>query len=180
MSCEEIKSRILDYQENQLPPAQRRDVEAHLAACDACRLFAQQLQQLDAALSANITAPALSGDFDQRLHEKIQFAPAAMSEAQRAARKQQLQAEFEAGWARIGRRSFALESLMNHLVWPALAIVAGGLAWHFTLPFALRLNAQNMAGLDPKMVPWLVATIVFLAISLLEAFPRQSRFLKFW
>jgi hypothetical protein len=180
MSCEEIKNRILEYQENPLPSAQRRDMEAHLAGCDGCRTFARQLRQLDAALSAGIHAPALSADFDHRLQERIQFGPAALSETERAARKRQLQAEFEAGRVRIGRGSLTLETLMNHLAWPALAIVAGCLAWRFTLPLTARLSAQSLGGLDPNLLPWLAASAVFLAISLPEAFPRQWRSLRFW
>src|SRR5271168_2553546 len=103
MSCEEIENRILDYQENQLPPAQRQEIEAHLATCPGCRTFGRQLQQLDGALSAGVKVPAISVDFDRRLRERIEAAPAALSEAQRTERKRQLQAEFEAGMARLGR-----------------------------------------------------------------------------
>jgi len=180
MSCEEIENRILDYQESQLSPAQREEMETHLAGCAGCRIFARQLQQLDAALSASVKVPALSAGFDQRLQERIQAAPAALTEMQRAERKRQLQAEFEGGLARIRRGSFALGSLLSHLTWPALGVVAGGLAWLFTLQWTAHLDAQSLGGLDPNLLPWLAASTVCLAVGLAEAFPRQWKFLLVW
>jgi len=177
MLCEEIENRILDHQENQLSPAQREEVETHLARCADCRVFARRLQQLDAALSAGVKVPALSADFDRRLRERIQAAPVFVSEAQRAGRRRQLQAEFEAGMARIGRGSFAMGGLLNHLSWPALAAVAGWLAWRLTPQLTAHLNTQSLGGLDPTLLPWLAASAVFLAVGLAEAFPRQWKFL---
>ena len=180
MSCEEIENRILESQENQLSLAQRVEVETHLAGCAGCRTFARQLEQLEAALSAGVKAPALSAEFDRRLQERIQVAPAALSEAQRAERERQLQAEFEAGQARIERGLFALDSLMKHLAWPALAILAGWLTWHFTLPLTVRLNAQSLGGVDPNLLPWLAAGAVFLTVNLAKAFPRPWKSLGSW
>jgi anti-sigma factor RsiW len=173
MSCEEIENRILDYQENQLPPEQRQEVEIHLAGCAACRQFARQLQQLDAALLAGVKMPVLSAGFDRRLQERIQTAPSVLSEAQRVERKRQLQAEFEAGMARIRRGSFALGNLLGHLAGPALAIMAGWLAWRLTPPLTAHLTAKSLAGLDPTLLPWLAAGAVFLIICLPEAFLRN-------
>jgi hypothetical protein len=180
MSCEEIENKILESQENQLSLAQRVEVETHLAGCAGCRIFARQLRQLDAALSASVKVPALSAEFDRRLQERIRVAPAALSEAQRAERERQLQAEFEAGQARIERGLFALDSLLKHLAWPALAILAGWLTWHFTVPLTVHLNAQSLGGLDPNLLPWLAASTVFLAAGLAEAFPREWKFLGSW
>jgi anti-sigma factor RsiW len=180
MSCQEIKNRILDYQENQLSPAQREEVETHLAGCAACRIFARQIQQLDAALSRSVKVPALSANFDRRLWERIQAAPAALSEAQQAERKRQLQAEFEAGMARIRRGAFALGSLLNHLTWPVLVVVAACLAWSFTPELTAHLNAQSLGGLDPNLLPWLAVSAVFMAVGLAEAFPRQWKTLSQW
>ncbi|HZQ47637.1 MAG TPA: zf-HC2 domain-containing protein, partial [Verrucomicrobiae bacterium] len=132
MSCEEIENKILDYQDNQLSAAQREEVENHLAGCAGCRGFAGQLQRLDAALSARVTVPALSDGFERQLRKRIQIAPVVLSEAQRVERQRQLQAEFEAGMARIFRMSFTLGSVLNQLTRTALAAVVAWLAWHFT------------------------------------------------
>jgi hypothetical protein len=66
-----------------------------------------------------------------------------------------------------------VDSLIQHLSWPALAAVAGWLAWRFTLPWTAHLHAQNLGGLSPSLVPWLVASAVFLAVGLAEALPRS-------
>jgi anti-sigma factor RsiW len=180
MSCEEIKNRILDYQHNQLPHAQRQEVEVHLAGCSVCRTFARQLQQLGAALSSGVKVPALSADFDRHLRERIEAAPAALSEAQRAERKRQLQAEFEAGMARLGRGAFVSGGFLNHLAWPAVAVAAGALVWVFTSLWAAHLNPQSLGGFPPSALPWLAASAVFLAIGAAEAFPRQWKMLQVW
>jgi anti-sigma factor RsiW len=178
MLCEEIENRILDYQEGQLSPAQREEVEAHLDGCAHCRTFARQLQHLDAVLLASVKVPALSADFDRRLRERIQASPATLSQAQQAERKRQLQAEFEAGMARIGRGSFALGSLLDHLTTAVLAATVGWLAWHFTSQFTAHLQSQSLAGIALDLLPWLAASTVFLAIGLAEAFSRQWKSLR--
>jgi anti-sigma factor RsiW len=180
MLCQEIENRILDYQENQLSPAQREEVETHLAGCAGCRVFARQLQQIDEALSASVMVPALSANFDRRLRERLLAAPAVLSEAQRAERQRQLQAEFEAGMTRIGRGAFALGSLLDHLTWPVLAAVAAWLLWRFTPQLTAHLNAQSLGGLDPNLLPCLAASAVFLAVGLAEAYPRRWKFLAAW
>lgn len=176
MSCEKFENSILDYQENQLSPGQRQEMESHLAGCAGCRIFARQLQQLDKALSATVKVRALSAGFDRRLQKRIHAAPAVLSAAQRAERKEQFQVEFETGLARIGRGSFAVGGLMKHLTWPALAVAAGWLVWRITLQLTAHLNAQSLGGLDPHLLPWLVASIVCLGVGLAEVFPRQWKF----
>jgi anti-sigma factor RsiW len=178
MLCEMIENKILDYQDNQLSADQRAEVETHLAGCPACRELARQLQQLDAALSTRVKIPALSAGFDRQLREQIQSTPADLSDAQRAERRRQLQAEFEAGMARIGRGSFTLGRLLNYLAWPAVACVAGWLAWRLTAEWAARLPAQSLGGFAPIMIPCLAASAVFLAVGLAQAFPRTWRFFR--
>jgi len=173
MSCEDIENLIPDYQERWLSPIQRRVVETHLAGCAACCTFARQFEQLDAALSSGLKVPTLSADFEKQLRKRIQVAPAGLSAEQRAERKRQIQAEFDAGWAQIAQTSFALESWLKHLAWPALAVLAGWVVWHLTQPFVLHLNAQSLAGIDPNLLPWLTASIVFLPLALANSFPRR-------
>lgn len=174
MTCEQFENQILDYQENRLSPARRAEVESHLAACAACRTFAGQLLQLDAVLSTSVHIPALSAGFDQRLRACINAAPV-LSAEQRSERKRQLEAEFNAGMARIGQTSFALRSLSKRLFWPALATLAGWLAWLFTSRFTSQLSAQSPDGLPPATLPLLAASAVFLAVGLARAFPRQTK-----
>ena len=178
MLCELIENKILDYQENQLSAAQRAEVETHLAGCPDCREFARQLQQLDAALSASVKIPALSAGFDRQLRERIQSTPATLSEAYRAERKRQLQAEFEAGMAESVGGWFTLGRLLNYLAWPAVAAVAGWLAWRISAEWAARLPAQSLGGYAPIMIPCLAASAVFLTVGLAQAFPRPWRFFR--
>ena len=180
MSCEEIENQILDYQENQLSPAQRVVVETHLAGCADCRSLARQLRQLEVVLSTRVKTPALSAAFDRRLQERILAAPAVLTEAQRAERKRQLQAEFEAGRGRIERGTFAWDSLGRHLTWPTLAVLAGWLAWHLSLPLTVHFKAQSLGGLNPSLLPWLAASAVFLAVSLAEVLPPRWKIPVFW
>ncbi|HEX3717266.1 MAG TPA: zf-HC2 domain-containing protein [Verrucomicrobiae bacterium] len=177
MSCEETELRILEHQENQLSPALREKMETHLADCASCRMFARQLQRLDAALSAGIQTPVLSANFDQRLAERIGVGSRILSEAERAERKRALQAEFEAGQARLGRGLFGLDGLMRHLIWPALAVVFGWLAWQLTLDLTTHITAQSLGGLDPRLLPWLTASTVCLAVGLVELY-REAAFLR--
>jgi anti-sigma factor RsiW len=178
--CEqEIENRILDYRENLLSPAQRQEVENHLAGCAACRIFAQQLHQLDAALLAAVKVPGLSADFDRRLRERIEGEPVVLPEAQRAERKRQLQAEFGAGMARIGRGSFALGNLLTHLIWPVVATGTGWIVWLLTSQMTSHLRAQNLAGIAPNVVPWLAASAVFLAVGVVEVFRGNGNFMGF-
>jgi len=175
MLCQEIENRILDYQEDKLSPAQREEVETHLAGCAGCRIFARQLQQLDAVLSASVKVPALSANFDQRLQERIQAAPAVLSEAQRAERKRQLQAEFEADLTQLRRKTLNPTSLLNCLGWAALGGLAGWLllelapaSAHFAAEHGLDRFGQN------AVFSWTI-TAVCLLIGLSVAFPRQLK-----
>jgi len=176
MTCAEIEDQILDYTENELSPAERLAVETHLAHCAACRGFARQLRQLDAALAAGIKAPALSAGFERLLQARIQALPAPWSAAQREERIRRLQAEFETGQARIQRGLFAWNSLREHLTWPALALLAGGLAWRFTLSLTVHLHSQSLGGLDASLLPWLAAGAVILTVGLSGALQRPGRF----
>jgi anti-sigma factor RsiW len=175
MLCQEIETNLLDYHDNVLPPSQRAEVEAHLAGCADCRVFAQELRKLDAALSTVVKVPALSEDFDQLLYRRVQLS-SPLSGAALAERKRQLQAEFDADMARIARGSFFLGSLLEHLAWPTLIAAMAFLAWCI----ALRLNPQRLGGFDPKLFPWLAASGVFLVAGLVQAFPRQWKALRFW
>jgi anti-sigma factor RsiW len=180
MLCEEIEPRIVDYQDNQLSLTQREEVEAHLVICAACRAFARQLQQLDAALLAQVKVPRLSADFDRRLRERIQAEPVVLSSAEQAERKRRLQAEFEAGLARVRRGSPALSGLAKHLAWPVLAALVGLIVWCFTPQLTAHLDGLRLGAFGPGLLPCLAASAVFLMGGLAEAFPRQWKFLAPW
>ena len=50
MPCRELVEVVTDYLENRLSPADRIRFEAHLAQCEACRLYLEQFRQTIRAL----------------------------------------------------------------------------------------------------------------------------------
>ena len=50
MPCRELVELVTEYLEGRLSPLDRARFEAHLAACDACRAFMDQLRQTIRAL----------------------------------------------------------------------------------------------------------------------------------
>lgn len=172
MTCEAFESRILDYQDHQLSPADRTVVESHLAACAGCRAFARRLQQLDAGLTRAITAPGLSADFEERLRRRIQAGAEVFSESRRAERKRQLQAEFEAGLAQLARRTLSIGRCMNTLGYAVVAGLAGWLAWQFAVSAPGLFGGTASGGPGQSLLPPLLAGAVFLCIGLAAAFPR--------
>lgn len=136
--CEAFALLVDAYVAEQLPPAERRRVEGHLAGCAGCRDLADQLGRLDAALGHHHRpAPALSADFVARLQRRVAAVPA-LSEAHRQQRQWQLQEEYAAGLRRIRGRFPTLAGLLRGLaigVVPAAAgaAVARGLIWALPL-----------------------------------------------
>jgi len=175
MTCDEFENRFLACQENQLSADERAAGEKHLASCAACQALARQLQQLDVALTIRVQAPALSADFNARLSKRIQAGTTVLSEAQRAERKRQLQAEYEAGREELRRTSLRLTGLLEGLRYVALAALAGGLVWQFRPELLNLLAAQGLSGAGQTLWLATAAGAVFLAIGLIAAFPRTSR-----
>ena len=44
MSCRELVELVTDYLEGRLPDATRQELEAHLAGCDNCTAYIQQMR----------------------------------------------------------------------------------------------------------------------------------------
>jgi anti-sigma factor RsiW len=174
MACEEFENQIADYVENQLPPADRSRITTHLAGCADCRAFAQQLEQLDAKLARALKAPVLPESFKTSLQRRIQTT-AVLSEAQRAERKRQLQAEYEADLARLNRFPLPPRKLLEGLGSAGLIVLAGWLAWLFLPRLANLLAGPALGGINPSLLFSLVASAIFVAIGLAAAFPRQVK-----
>jgi anti-sigma factor RsiW len=45
MPCRELVELVTDYLEDRLSPVDRARFEAHLAACEACRIYLEQFRQ---------------------------------------------------------------------------------------------------------------------------------------
>ncbi len=50
MPCRELVEVITDYLEDRLSPVDRARFEAHLAECEACRIYLEQFRQMSRAL----------------------------------------------------------------------------------------------------------------------------------
>jgi anti-sigma factor RsiW len=175
MACEEFENLISDYLENQLLPADRARVAAHLAGCTDCRAFVRQLEQLDLALLRTVKAPALSATFKARLQQRIQIETAVLSEAQRAERKRQLQAEYETALARLNRFPPPPRKLPEGLGYAGLIALAGLLAWLLLPRLANLLARPALNGINQSLLLSWVASAIFVAIGLATAFPRCVR-----
>lgn len=174
-ACIEFENLIPDYLEKQLPIEAQSCVAAHLAQCPACREFARQIEQLDAALARGVKAPALPPDFRARLRQRIQTVPV-WSEAERAERRRRVQAEYEAGLARLRPFSLSLRRMRQRLVYAAGLTVLGWLGWLLLANWENLLARLAPTGLDQNLLVALVVTGIFMALGwTATAFRRQIR-----
>ena len=175
MTCDQFENQFLADPEAQLSPSERAAGESHRAGCAACQTLARQLQQLDAALTIKVKAPAVSSDFNQRLARRIQIESPMLSEAQLSERKRQLQAEYETGLQQFRHAPLRLTHLLDALPHVVFAALAGWLAWKFSPGMINLLAAQGLAGFSQNLLLAAVAGGVFLATGLAAAFSRPFR-----
>jgi anti-sigma factor RsiW len=65
MTCRQMVELVTDYLEGRLPAAERERFEAHLARCDGCQAYVDQMRALIAELGETpevALSPALEGD----------------------------------------------------------------------------------------------------------------------
>jgi hypothetical protein len=178
MACPEFETQVLDYLENQLTGEQRSAVASHLAVCAACRDFARALRELDASLARRLTAPALSPGFEERLRHRLEAHQPPVSEQQRAARKRQLEREFEDAERMLrgaSRWGFGLLDGVGLLVAVSLAGVmlfqlSPGLA---DLGAGLHLNASALT-LLPASLAGAACLLAGLAVAFRPALRRLA------
>ena len=75
MNCERIGKRLIAYVDGRATQAERREVEAHLATCSACRTRAEEFRRLWGVLD-EIPALETSPAFDARLRARLVAEPA--------------------------------------------------------------------------------------------------------
>ena len=66
LTCREFVELVTDYLEGALPPEERAAFEQHLAACDGCGIYLQQMRQT-IRLLGKLTEDDLSGEAQDRL-----------------------------------------------------------------------------------------------------------------
>jgi hypothetical protein len=175
MNCDEYENRILADPESPLSADETAAAQNHLIACPRCQTLARQFQQLDAALTLKVKAPALPVDFSQRLAKRIQAETRVLSEAQRADRKRQMQMEFATGLAQLNHRAWSPQGLLAGLNYALPVALAGWFAWQLLPRLASGLKPSLLNGSGQSVLFALVAAVVFLAIGLAAAFPQRVR-----
>jgi hypothetical protein len=177
MNCEQFENRILDYQDDHLSASEREAVQSHLASCPACQALAQQLQQLDATLTRTVRIPASPVNFRVRLHERIQAETVVLPEAQRAERRRQLQAEYEAGLAQFGR--FVLpRQFVGSLGFAVLTGLIGWRLWLLLPGLANQFAESGLTSVNQALLTYCAAGVIFLGVGLAATLPQQFRKLR--
>jgi anti-sigma factor RsiW len=68
LTCHEVVNIITDYLEDSLSPGDRRRVEEHLAICDGCTAYLEQMRET-IRLTGMLTEEQIPEDQKQRLLE---------------------------------------------------------------------------------------------------------------
>ena len=66
LTCAELVELVTDYLEGQLPDGERRRFDAHLATCDGCTAYVEQMRTT-IAVAGRVPEPELSPELEQRL-----------------------------------------------------------------------------------------------------------------
>jgi anti-sigma factor RsiW len=66
LTCQEMVELVTDYLEGRLDDVQRERFEAHVAECDACTLYIEQMRQTIVALG-HIPAETISPEAEEEL-----------------------------------------------------------------------------------------------------------------
>ena len=66
LTCREVIDLLTDYVEDALPEQERRRVEAHLASCDGCTTYLEQMRET-IRLTGMLTEEQIPGEERQRL-----------------------------------------------------------------------------------------------------------------
>jgi predicted anti-sigma-YlaC factor YlaD len=46
LPCQQLVELVTDYLEDTLPPREQARLDAHLSACDACRMYIEQMREM--------------------------------------------------------------------------------------------------------------------------------------
>jgi anti-sigma factor RsiW len=78
MSCKRIEERILAYVDGRVKESERREMEAHLAECPACRLRVNEFRAVTGLLD-ELPQIEPSAAFDARVHARVAAEPVKQS-----------------------------------------------------------------------------------------------------
>lgn len=142
-ACPEFERSVAAWLEGSLPVGEREAVERHLIGCVECRAFAESFRHLDTALAHAVQAPSLPADFTVRLRQRIAAEPVAALAASRQELRRRINEEYQAGLARIRRRSRSFGTVLD--------VIASG----FLLAGAAMVGVMN----TPKVIQFLPANL---------------------
>jgi anti-sigma factor RsiW len=74
IACRELVELVTDYLEGRLPPEERARFDVHLAECDGCATYLEQMRQTIRALG-RVPEESLSGEARDRLLEAFRDWP---------------------------------------------------------------------------------------------------------
>ena len=78
MSCKRMEERILPYVDGRVKESERREMEAHLAECPACRLRVNEFRAVTGLLD-ELPQIEPSAAFDARVHARVAAEPVKQS-----------------------------------------------------------------------------------------------------
>jgi len=164
--CAEFENQILDLLHGQLSEPVRCNVEAHLAACPACCQFAEELESLDAALTAEFQGKVLPASFKTTLLSRVDTAAAGTTPDVIARRREAIESEFQRQSAgllrRVARDNWGL--FLDGVGLVTLAIVVALLAPKLALG-SLSRNALMPKSLPNQAATYLVWTLAAFAVA---------------
>ncbi len=140
-ACAEYEDRILDLQHGLLPGRARRGVEAHLAACPACRQFAQDLESLDVALARRFRLKELPESIKAVLLSRIDAATSGLTPELLAQRRESIEVEFR-------RESAGLLKRVAREHWSSLLDGLGVVALTLVTAFIMKQVLFRDLGID--------------------------------
>ncbi len=137
----EHEERLLQYLDGQLPAAEARALEAHLARCAECQTLCRQWQQIESPLVRVLGRPRLSPDFNARLRRRVL-------------------AESEAGATAGGRRESQDSTSQPRPAWSGARLYHSWPLWFRLLDGFGCVAAAAMGGyyLFRLALPWLPAS----------------------
>ena len=68
LSCRELVELVTDYLEDRLPPGERKRFDAHLATCEGCQIYLDQMRET-IRLLGRVPDEAVSGTARAKLLE---------------------------------------------------------------------------------------------------------------
>ena len=178
MACSEYEERIINHLDGQVAEPERQAVEAHLAACVACRNFARELGRLDTALASTFRPPALSPGFKDRVLHRVDAEAIPTTPNDRLQKKQAVESEYHQLTAGLIRQIFRdhFTTILDSLGCVGLALLLGFSLNLFATPAtALLSHLLGIRSLDSTLLLPLALSAASVLLGMGFGFERWIR-----